>query len=353
MTRRLRITLLSLTGLLLVLAATGLILVYVMLRPERFTAMLRDSARDAGMQLTLAAPARPSLWPRPGVRLQGLQLFVQGQSYPLLVADNGRIVVPWRTLLGGSTAITTLELDAPRLDLDQLRQAVAALPASQAAAPQLPRIDTGIRIHDGALVQGRTTLLRHVELRTGALMPDHPFGLDADAEDTSGRGQQLHLSFTPHRTPGQDIELAGLRLDVRSGKSASMQLAGRARWSGGGKGQLDLSGLAHAASSGNYALSLSMAPAPAPPGSLRLKLDGKAGKADLVVSPLQWSAWWRRIAGAYVPGALPPPPLVGTLDAERIDIGSLHISGLKLRSDGAAPASAGSTAAPATARSTP
>jgi len=92
MNRRLRITLLASGITLVVLLATALVLVYVMLRPERFTRTLKAGARQAGLELTLTAPARPSLWPRPGVRLEGLQLFVSGQPYPLLIAERGRIV---------------------------------------------------------------------------------------------------------------------------------------------------------------------------------------------------------------------------------------------------------------------
>jgi AsmA protein len=347
MSRRLRITLIATAGTLLALVATALVLAFVMLRPERFTRTLRASARSAGLELNLTAPAHPTLWPRPGVRLQGLQLFVQGQPYPLLVADSGRIVVPWRTVLGGDIAITTLELDAPRLDLGQLQRALSTLPDGNGKAPGLPRIDTGITIRNGALVHDNQLLLQDIDLHTGALMPDHRFTLDAQAHGEGGQQGVLKLQFTPRAHTDEAIALDDLRLDAHAGKIAGMQLDGRARWSGGAKLDLHLTGHLHPDAGDEYAIAVQTDPPPAPPGSVHLKVDGKAAHADLHLSPRQVSEWWQRMAGKFTPGALPPPPLKGSIDADELDFGSIRIKGLKVRSTDTTPAAAGS--APATA----
>jgi uncharacterized protein involved in outer membrane biogenesis len=347
MNRRLRITLLSVAGIMLLLATAALVLAYVMLRPERFTGILRNSARNAGMELTLTAPAKPTLWPRPGVRLQGLQLYVQGQSYPVLVADSGRIVVPWRTLLDGKSAITKLELNAPRLDLGQLRRALATLPEGSGKSAKLPRIDTGITIRNGALVHDNEQLLQDIDLHTGALVPDQAFSLVAHARNAAGQPQQLKLQFKPRMATQHAIELSDMLVDVHAGKTDSVQLRGTARWAGNGQAQLHLSGRLHTQASGDYDIAVQTAPTPTAGDTLHLKVQGKAGKADLNLSPDQVAVWWQRIVGAYAPGALPPPPVDGSIDAQQIDLGPIQIKGLKLRSGSAIPAPAASTADPA------
>lgn len=348
MSRRLRITLLATGATLALLLATALVLLYVMLRPQRFTQTLKAGARQAGLTLTLTAPARPSLWPNPGVRLEGLQLYVSGQPYPLLIAESGRIVVPWRTLLGGDTAITKLQLDTPRLDLDQLQRALANLPAGN-GAPDLPRIDTGITIRNGTLIRNNQLMLDHIDLHTGALVPGQPFVLDAEAGNDGKQTRLVKLSFTPQRTHDGAIALDKLRLDARSGEHVALQLSGAARWMGGARLQLGLTGQWTTAKGDPYKISLSSDPKPDTPRQFHLKVDGKAGSADLQLSPAKLTAWWRHITGAYTPGPLPAPPLDGTVKAAELNLGELHAKGLELSSGDALPAAAASSKPPASA----
>jgi len=348
MSRRLRITLLASATVLVLLLASALVLVYVMLRPERFTQTLKAGARQAGLQLTLTAPAHPSLWPRPGVRLEGLQLYVSGQPYPLLIAESGRIVVPWRTLLGGTTAITKLQLDAPRLDLDQLQRALGNLPVGNGKGPpSLPRIDTGVTIRDGALIRNGQPTLEHIDLHTGALVPGQPFILDAEARNDGQQMRLLKLSFTPRRAKDGAIALDKLVLDGRSGQHAALHLAGQARWSGGARLQLELAGQWMTRKGDPYKIALTGKPTPGTPQEFHLEVDGKAGSADLRLSPSRLTAWWQQITGAYSPGPLPTPPLDGRVKAAELNLGDLHARDLELTSGDALPAPAASVAKPA------
>lgn len=343
MSRRLRIALLGSAITLVVLLASALMLVYAMLRPERFTRTLQASARQAGLTLTLTSPARPSLWPRPGVRLDGLQLYVSGHAYPLLIAKRGRIVVPWRTLLGSGADIATLQLDTPRLDLDQLRSALAALPASSSSAPDLPHIGTGVTIIDGALIHNNRVLLDHLELHTGSLLPGHVFTLDAAARDTDKHKRLLKLQFTPQRARDGSILLNDLGLQARAGSRGALELGGTAQWMGGPRFRLDVSGRWTTQSGAPYRIAMSSEPVPGAPLTLEFKVDGKDVAADLRLSPTQLSAWWRHMAGAYVPGPLPLPPMDGSVDAKELKVGDLEVKGLKLRSGDAMPATAASS----------
>ncbi|KGI77212.1 AsmA family protein [Oleiagrimonas soli] len=345
MSRRLRITLLSIAGVVLALVIAALIVAYVLLRPARFTETLRGAARNAGLELTLSAPARPTLWPRPGVQLQGMQVFAKNQADPILIADHGQIVVPWRTLFGGPTAINRLELDSPRLDLNQLQLALSALPSKPGGGASLPSIDAGIAIHNGTLVRNNAVLLQNASLQTGALLPGHPFSLTASGESASGEDLRLSLTFTPQKNPQGAIDLRQLRLNAYGDKDSKLQLSGEAQWLGGPKLSLALKGDMTLHGGQLYQLDVGSDAADTRLGGrLHVKIQGPKTSADLQLSPLELSAWWKRIAGDHPPGPLPPPPVDGSLDADALSFGDVQIKGLKLRSGTAVPAVAGSSA---------
>ncbi|GAB3027152.1 hypothetical protein GCM10027285_06690 [Oleiagrimonas citrea] len=345
MSRRLRITLLSVAGVALALVLAALVLTYVMLRPARFTETLRSAARNAGLELTLTAPARPTLWPRPGVQLQGLQVFAKNQADPILIADHGQIVVPWRALFGGPTAINKLELDSPRLDLDQLQYALNELPTKSTGQPSLPSIDAGVSIRNGTLVRDNSVLLQDVSLQTGALSSGRTFSLNASGQSASGKNLRLTLMFTPLETARGAIELKDLKLSGYGGKDSRIQLAGNATWLGGPKLAIALHGEMAVKGSDSYRIDVgSDTPDARLGGRLHVKLEGPQTSADLHLSPLELAAWWKRIAGDHAPGPLPPPPIDGTVDADALTFGDVQIKGLKLRSGSALPAAASSAA---------
>ena len=197
MTRRLHYALLALTGILVAALVALVVTVYLLLQPERFTAMLQEQAAKAGLELSLSSPASPTLFPRPALELQGLTLTAQGASMPILLAANGRLALPWSTLFGGPTVISRLEIDAPRVDLDALQAWLSSLPSGPAGAPNIPRIDTGVRIARGTLVRGNQMLLRDFNQYTvyddmAAWMRDPtaplPSGADIRGEDKSING---------------------------------------------------------------------------------------------------------------------------------------------------------------------
>ncbi len=80
MSRRLRLILLVLGGFALALVLAAVIAVYLLLQPERFTRMLQTQARTAGLELNLASPASPTLFPRPALDLDGITLNARGRQ---------------------------------------------------------------------------------------------------------------------------------------------------------------------------------------------------------------------------------------------------------------------------------
>ena len=320
--------------------------VYFLLQPDRFTVMLQNQAANAGLELNLARPASPSLFPRPALDLHGITINAQGANTPILLAAGGRLALPWRTLLGGPTVITRLEINSPRVDLDALQAWINALPArGPDTPPDIPRIDTGVSIDHGSVVRGDQLLLGNLSLEAGSLASGVPFPLSVSANTADGMPLQLRLSATP-RIQGNALQLENIALYLSQGAATHMQLAGSARWHGAADAAASLTGTLDHATAGQYAISLALTPADqSKPLLLSLKLDGPDNHADLRLPPLALARWWGHV-GSGDNTQLTVPPGSGHADIAKIDMGGITIEGLTLRAGDEVPAAA-SAAAPA------
>ena len=320
--------------------------VYFLLQPDRFTAMLQNQAANAGLELNLSRPASPSLFPRPALDLHGITINAQGANRPILLASGGRLALPWRTLLGGPTVITRLEINSPRVDLDALQAWINALPArGPDTPPDIPRIDTGVSIDHGSVVRGDQLLLGNLSLEAGSLASGVPFPLSISANTADGMPLQLRLSATP-RIQGNALQLENIALYLSQGVATHMQLAGSARWHGAADAAASLAGTLDHATAGQYAISLALTPADqSKPLLLSLKLDGPDNHADLRLPPLALARWWGHV-GSGDNTQLTVPPGSGHADIAKIDMGGITIEGLTLRAGDEVPAAA-SAAAPA------
>jgi len=351
MSRRLRLLLFGFAGLfalLLLALGAGLYL----LRPDSFTAMLQAQARHAGLELTLTSPANPTLFPRPGLQLQGLTLSAQGATAPILLASHGRLVLPWRTLLGGPTIITRLEIDAPRVDLDALQAWLADLPTQPGhSTPTIPRIDAGVSIRNGSLVRGNSVLLREIALEAGSLAAGQNFPLSITAQDADGGPVQLRLSATP-RMQADSLQLDHIDLHFSRGDALSLQLGGTANWRGAANASLQLAGkLVHSrirqTAAAAYAVNITLTPANQhDPLLLALKMDGQSNDVDVKLPPLALADWAAQLGSSHGP-QLAVPPGSGRVQMDQLDAGSVHIEGLAIQVGDNAPSSDSSAAAPA------
>lgn len=348
MPRGLRRLLLAASALALLAMLAAGVAVYLLLQPDRFTAMLQEQAQHAGLTLNLASPASPSLFPRPALALDGITLAATGAEDPILVAAHGRLVLPWRTLLGGPVAIAQMQLEAPRVDIGALQAWLTSLPASAPdAGPQLPRIDAGIGIEHGSVVRGDQLLLNQLSLDAGTLAPGQPFALRFAASTASGAPVQLRLGFTPHLHDGA-LQLDDIALHLSQGSATTLVLNGNARWRGAANATASLGGKFDQAGAGSYTTTLALSPADQrQPLLLQLQLDGPGKHAKLQLPPLALAHWWSALnAPADPQQANPPatPPLAGTLEVAKLQLGSLHVDGLRIEADdGAAPASSSAT----------
>ena len=338
--RRARIWLIGSAGAALLIVGGILLALHLLLQPQRFTQLLQSAAQSAGLQLQLQRPASPELLPTPGVVLTGLRLSVPGHVTPMLSAARGKLVVPWRALLGGVPTITRLQLEAPQIDLGELDAYVASLPSGK--APWLPHIRAGVRIGDGSLISHGQPLLTAISIESGPLAPGQPFRLSIGARNAEAQPLQLLLQATPHSTP-QQVTLQSLQLRGSLPGYGAFDLRGDAQWLGGSRVRMALSGSAGAPP---YALDLAYQSAGTTPQlALRVRRSGQQLQARF--DPGTLLAWWN---GVLAQGnALPPltaPPLAASASVASLQLGSVQISGLTLQVD-ANPAPPSSSTRPA------
>lgn len=343
-----------------------------LLQPQRFTGLLERELAGVGIKLDLQAPASPALFPRPAVRMQGFSLTNSGSNTPVLQADGAVIVVPWRALLHGEVAIERVEVDAPRIDLGQLKALLARLPHHR-GPPKLPTIAAGVHMSQGILSNGDTPLLFGLSLDTGELLPGHPFEIDAAARDASGRRITASLSTVPSSSHNGVIDLNPLQLAFAQQDGASLRLEGQGRWQGGEAISLHLEGnlkypalAPPPASAGKPAASASAGtaspttvdkvvldvtpPAGKTPLGIAVQLQGADTDANFHLQPTGFGAWWKRLLVASPDHPPGPLPFAGKVNVQTLDLGWVKATGLHIEADpDLAPASATSTApAPST-----
>jgi len=355
--------------LILTLVLAGVLIIRSLLQPQRFTALLQSQLANAGLVLSVDKPASPALWPHPAVQLQGFRLSVAGATTPLLSASEARIVVPWRALLHRELAVERLEIENPRIDLDQLQTLLSRMPHS-AGAPQLPRIGAGLRIVNGTLVRADEPLLFDVNAETGPLLPGTLFHLDATARNGADRGGKLSLRMLlQHQDSTLEFEQINLRIDVDQGAQA--HITGDAFWRGGSELGANLRGgftlpahgsavavastpapassAASPAPARNYTVALQVHPAQgATPMTAALKLDGEGKHVNMSVQPAALPGWWNDVLGSAPATALAMPPISGSAQLDAADFGPLQIQGAKIEAGPQVmPLNASSTAVPA------
>jgi AsmA protein len=344
--RRLRIGIFAVVGIAVAIVLAALVAMYVVLQPERFTALLQSRARTAGLELTLANPASPTLWPKPSLELDGITLRGNIGGAPLIVASRGKLVLPWRTLLGGEATISRLEIEGARIDLDAISTYLDTLPPRPSTAGAiLPGIDAGFRVSRSTLLHGNRLLLSNVDIDAGRLANNHRFTLSIDASTADETPYALDLATTPSLADGV-LALGDLNLDIASKGHFGAKLHGDATWRGGADVGASVAGQVTRSAAAPYDVVLGVTPAnQQDPLSIALRVDGEQGHADLHLPPLALTDWWAGVQAGRSPTL---PPVQGSIDSTQVDVGSVHIKGLRVRAMSGSPA-ATTSASPAPA----
>ncbi|QDE40581.1 membrane assembly protein AsmA [Luteibacter pinisoli] len=341
---RWRTFLLAAGGFVTALVIALVIATYVILQPDRFTSLLQAQARAAGLSLSLASPATPTIWPKPGLELEGVTVRGPHGGTPLIVAARGKLVLPWRTLMGRDTSISRLEVEGARIDVDAVSAYLDTLPRrSTTEGATLPTIDAGFRITRGTLLRGNRLILSDVEVDAGRLASGRRFSLSLAANTADGSPYQIVLATLPTLRDGV-LTLEDVSLDVASDAHFDASLRGNATWRGAADMGASLAGKLNRPASPPFDMVLNVTPANQDdPLYIGLKLDGDAGHADLRVPPIALADWW---AALQASGAPTLPPLLGSADVQALDIGGVQVKGLRVRAtpNVAVPSSAASAA---------
>ena len=343
MSRRLRLILIIGGSIVLAALLALVIMIYLLLQPDRFTAMLQTQASNVGLELNLARPASPTLFPRPALELYGITLNAQGANVPILLAAHGRLALPWRTLLGGPTVISQLEIEAPRVDLDALQAWLAQLPPRPPGSPpDIPRINAGVSISRGSIVRGNELLLSHVALQAGSLISGRPFPVTLSALTAAGTPLQLRLSAIP-RIDGSTLQLDNVALHLAQASTLVLTLNGSVHWHEATDARASLAGKLDYADAGQYTVSLLLNPAvPDQPPLLALRLDGPDNHANLRLPPRALLVWWSTLSSEQNP-QLSVPPGSGRMEIAKLQAGSVSIKGLSVLAGDDVPAAATTT----------
>ena len=355
---------------LVLLAALALLL----LPTERVARLAADRiAAATGRAVTVEGPVRATLWPRLGVRAEGVAVANAdwASEAPMLRASSVEIGVALASLLGGDVRVETLEVDGATIVLERREDGtgnwevdapvadgpVAAPPdAAREVAPAGDGSARGLTIDSAALrgadvtwidrASGRSTRLRSVDLETRF------DGLDAPVS-VAGSGLAGDLPFEAAFTA------AALRplLDGALSQVTATLAGGGTALAFDGRVDLDppsVEGLARVSSDDGFALAAALGlPAPDLPrglGSERVAVDAAltltpAGTIHLrdMVADLDGN----RLTGAVdVDPTGARPWIVATLTAERLDLDPASASVpaqaavVAPAPDGAAPAAA-------------
>ena len=196
--------LLALAALLVV----GAIVVTHYLQPAQLTALILARASSSlHLELHVTGPGSYALRPEPRLVLPGLSAGVPGGA-PFFRSKQVELALPWDTLRGRGTDISSIVLKSPDIDLPGLKSWLATRPP-RTAPFKFPTLTRGLRIDDG-LLRGSTWRIEHLDAALPSLVDGKLASLDASGGFVRGaRASKFALSFTA--TPAGAGN--GLRID--------------------------------------------------------------------------------------------------------------------------------------------
>jgi hypothetical protein len=170
-----------LLGALVVLPIAGLSLAAYVLQPARLTALIIGRASNAlHLELKTDGAGSYALRPEPRLVLLGLSARMPGASTPFFRSDRVELALPWDTLRGRGTDISSIVLKSPDLDLPELQRWLATFPPTVAPF-KLPRLKNGLHVQNGTL-RGTNWRIEHLDVALPSLADGKPAQLDAGGD---------------------------------------------------------------------------------------------------------------------------------------------------------------------------
>lgn len=187
----------------------GAIVITHYLQPAQLTALIL--ARASGtlhLELHTTGPGSYALRPEPRLVLPGLSASLPGAGAPFFRSRQVELALPWDTLRGRGTDISSVVLNSPDIDLPGLRSWLATQPPSTVPF-KLPTLTRGLRINDGLLRAG-TSRIEHLDAALPSLADGKPASLEASGHFVRGASAS---KFTLRLTATLAGAGTGLRVD--------------------------------------------------------------------------------------------------------------------------------------------
>jgi len=189
--------------------------------------------------------------------------------------------------------------------------------------------------------RGNQLLLSDVDIDAGRLANGLPFAVALAATTAEGTSYALELETTPSLSRGV-LTLEDVEVGLSSEPRFAATLRGDATWRGGADVGASLSGKVTRKAGAPYSVVLNVTPAnQQDPLYVALRLDGENERTDIRIPPIGFTEWW---GGIQAGGPPTLPPVLGAIEAKTLDIGNVHVKGLRIRATPQVPAAATSTA---------
>lgn len=222
------------------------VLILVLVPTERVAQLAADRfAQTTGRALTFGGPVKATLWPRLGVRAEGIEVANADWSDegPMLTAQTLEVGIALASILGGEIRIETLQIDEAKLLLERQADgranwdfaartganATAAVPSAEPTASRDFAIDRAVLTGSEItwIDHGTDTRidLRAVDLETRIADLDSPVSLTGSAL-LDGQAISVEVSTDAAR-PLLDGALTPIALALNAGETA-LRLNGRA-----------------------------------------------------------------------------------------------------------------------------
>ncbi|MEO7478069.1 MAG: hypothetical protein ABIT64_02425, partial [Lysobacteraceae bacterium] len=160
------------------LVIVGAVVAAYFLQPTRLTALILDQASNAlKLELHTSGPGSYALRPEPRLVLPGLTATIPGDATPFFRSAHIELALPWATLRGRSTDISSIVLKSPDLDVSAMQRWMATQPPSTKPF-KLPTLTRGMQIDDG-LLRASNWRITHLDIATPSLADGAPNKLDA------------------------------------------------------------------------------------------------------------------------------------------------------------------------------
>lgn len=167
------------------LAVVFLIVVAHYLQPARLTALvLQRVSETLKLDLRTSGPGSYAWRPEPRLVLPGLSASVPGTNAPFFRSGQIELAVPWSTLRGRGSEISSIVMKSPDIDLPALQRWLASRPPSTTPF-KLPRLTRGLRVENG-LLRGAGWRIEKLDLVLPSLADGRPATLDASGNFVRG-----------------------------------------------------------------------------------------------------------------------------------------------------------------------